>query len=148
MTDRFRVPNGERGDEADAPEEETLSGDLESLLQELRSDLGDFRAGVKRAVRLEWRRLQLRLVDAFFNAAFILSVVALGLAAAVAADYFIAQGVRGGLLAWTEIPWAADLGAGFSILALGTGEFFALRSYVRNACVRKAKETGDGEDRP
>ena len=148
MTDRFRRPDGGRGDDADAPEPESLSGDMESLFQELRSDLGDIRAGFKRAVRLEWRRFQLRLVDAFFNAAFLLGLVALGLAAAIAAAYFIAQGVRGGLLAWTEIPWVADLGAGLSILALGMGEFLALRSYVRNACVRKAKEAGDGEDRP
>ena len=80
MTDRFRMPDGGRGDDGHASEEESSSDDVESLFQEVRSDWGDIRTGVKKAVRLEWRRLQLRLVDAFFNAAFLLGLVTLGLA--------------------------------------------------------------------
>jgi len=135
-----RPPGAVKGQPAsESPDGESPTDGLEIQVKELRSDLGNIHDSLKRTVRIEWQRLQLRAVDAGFRAAYFLCLFAGILAASVTAALLIAFGIREALVAWSGSTWVGNLGAGVVILGLAAGVGLAVRSRLRNECVRRAK---------
>jgi hypothetical protein len=143
-----RPPRSASASEPESPGEESPSSGLEFQVKELRSDLGDIHASLKRTVRIEWQRLQVRAIDACFRAGYFLCLFAAILAASVTAALLIAIGIREAFVAWSGSAWIGNLGAGAVILGLAIGVGLALRARLRNECVRKAKRETAEEDPP
>lgn len=133
MRTEHRPPAGASGDEGSP-------AGLESLLKELRFDVRRIRGGLARIVRVEWLRLQLRGIDALFRAALALCLLGFCFASSVAAAFLIAHGIREALFGWSQAAWLGNLGAGLAILGIAIGAGLVLRTRLRNACLRKAKE--------
>lgn len=134
-------PPGARESEpdSDGSGEESSNAGLDSQVKELRSDLGAIRDSLKRTVRIEWQRIQLRAVDACFRAGYFICLFACVLAASITAALLMAIGIREALVSWSRSEWIGNLGAGLVILGLAMGVGLAVRSHLRNECVRKAK---------
>jgi hypothetical protein len=139
--------------EPDATGSEDASVELEALVRELRSDLRSIYGSLKRMVFVEWQRLRLRAVDAFFRAAFFLCLLGFALAATISSSLFIVHGIRNAVLAWSGSEWVGDLGGGLVILAVVLGGCLAVRAHLRHDIVRKARrafiapETSEKEPR-
>lgn len=120
---------------------ETGSGDMSALIATLRSDLHGIYGNVKRALYVEWQRLQLRAVDVFFRAAFYVCLLAFALTASVSAALLVVQGIKHALLAMTGAEWVGDLGAGLAVLAFVIVGGVAVRLHLRREIVRKTKRS-------
>lgn len=136
-----RPPAGTRESEPhpDASGDGSSSAELESLVKDLRFDLRRIRDGLKRMVQIEWRRLQVRGIDALFRALIILCLLGFCFAASITAAILIAYGIREALVGLTQAVWIGNLGAGIGILAIAIGAGLAFRNRLRDACVRGAK---------
>jgi len=125
--------------ESDATDSGDASIELEALVRELRTDLRSIYGSLKRTVFVEWQRLRLRAVDAFFRAAFFLCLLGFALAATISASLFIVRGIRNGLVALSGAEWVGDLAGGLVILAVSLGGCLAVRVHLRNDIVRQAR---------
>jgi len=122
------------------------SAELETLVKDLGSDLRRMRDGIRRMVQVEWRRLQVRGIDAFFRAGVVLCLIGFCFAASITAAILIAYGIREALISWTHAAWIGNVGAGLGILAISIATGLAFRNRLRDAIVRAAKR--DGSESP
>jgi len=136
----------ESGPQPDASGDGSPSAELESLVKDLRSDLRRIRDGLKRIIQVEWRRLQVRGIDALFRTLIILCLLGFCFAASITAAILIAYGIREALVGWTQAVWIGNLGAGIGILAIAIGVGLAFRNRLRDSIVRAAKR--DGSETP
>jgi len=119
--------------------EGTSSAELEALVRELRAHARGVYGSLKRLVFVEWQRLRLRAVDAFFRAAFFLCVLGFALAASITAAGMILRGIRGAILAVSDVPWMGDLGAGLLILVIALGAGLGIRQHLRSRIVHQTR---------
>jgi hypothetical protein len=124
---------------SDPTDEGASSVELEALVRELRVHARGVYGSLKRLVFVEWQRLRLRAVDAFFRAAFFLCVLGFALAASITAAVMILRGLRGAILAMSDTPWLGDLGAGLLILAIALGAGLAIRQHLRGRIVHQTR---------
>ena len=119
--------------------EAASSVELEALVRELRAHARGIYGSLKRLVFVEWQRLRLRAVDGFFRAAFFLCLLGFALAGSITAAFMIVRGLRGSILAMSDVPWLGDLGAGLLILRISLGGCLAVRQHLRGSIVRETK---------
>jgi len=137
-----KEPTFERRGGAPSPDpkgEGASSVELEALVRELRTHVRGIYGSLKRAMFVEWQRLRLRAVDAFFRAAFFLCILVFALAASITAAVMILRGIRGAILAMSDLPWLGDLGAGLLILGIALGGSLAIRFHLRSQILRQTR---------
>lgn len=115
------------------------SAELQALVRSLRSDLRSVYGSLRRTVFVEWQRLRLRAVDAFFRAAFFICLLAFALTATISASILIVHGIRKAFAAWSGVEWAGDLGGGFVILAAILGACLGVRTHQRRSIVQQTR---------
>jgi len=141
-TPRPPAAMGEIEPEAGTSEEVGPSGEMETLVKDLRSDLGGIHDSLKRTLHVEWQRFRLRTLDACFRAAFLVCLFGFALAASVSGAVLVAAGLREAVTLWSGAAWLGDLGAGSAILGFAIGLLWVVRARLRRNCVLEAKRAG------